>query len=231
MIPTLGPRDPFPPLERALRRPNGLLAIGRNLSIETLIEAYSQGIFPWFSEDDPILWWSPDPRMVLFPSEVHVAKSLVRRLKRDDYRVSADTVFGDVIRGCAAPRDSERGTWINRRMITAYERLHQAGIAHSIETWMDGELAGGLYGVAIGRAFFGESMFARRTDASKIALVHIVRQLDAWGFGVIDCQMKTEHLGTFGAREIPRREFAALIRRLVTEPAIPAPWRMETGPG
>ena len=230
MIPALGPRDPFPPLERALRRPNGLLAVGRNLSVGTLVEAYAQGIFPWFGEGDPILWWSPDPRMVLFPRELHVAKSLARRMRRDDHRVTSDTAFGDVIRACAAPRDSEPGTWITRRMVTAYERLHQAGFAHSIETWMDGELAGGLYGVAIGRAFFGESMFARRSDASKIALVQLVRQLGAWGFGVIDCQMKTEHLASFGSREIPRREFAGVLRELIAAPPVSAPWRLDLPP-
>jgi leucyl/phenylalanyl-tRNA--protein transferase len=228
MVPVLGPRDPFPTLHRALRRPNGLLAMGRNLSVGTLIEAYAQGIFPWFSQGDPILWWSPDPRMVLFPQELHVAKSLARRLKKDDFRVTADTAFGDVIRACAAPRNGEPGTWINRRMITAYERLHTAGVAHSIETWMDGQLAGGLYGVAIGRAFFGESMFALRSDASKIALVYLVRQLERWGFGVIDCQMKTEHLATFGAREIRRRDFIERIRGLVAQPPVPAPWLVES---
>jgi leucyl/phenylalanyl-tRNA--protein transferase len=227
MVPVLGPRDPFPPLDRALRRPNGLLAMGRNLSVATLVEAYAQGIFPWFSEGDPILWWSPDPRMVLFPHELHVARSLARRLKKKDYRVTADAAFGDVIRACAAPRDAEPGTWINRRMITAYERLHTAGFAHSIETWMDGQLAGGLYGVAMGRAFFGESMFARRTDASKIALVHLVRQLERWGFGLIDCQMKTEHLATFSAREIPRPEFVRQVRLLVEQPDVPRPWLVE----
>jgi leucyl/phenylalanyl-tRNA--protein transferase len=227
MVPVLGPRDPFPPLDRALRRPNGLLAMGRNLSVGTLIEAYAQGIFPWFSEGDPILWWSPDPRMVLFPRELHVAKSLGRRLKRGDFSVTADAAFGEVIRACAAPRDGEPGTWINRRMITAYERLHATGVAHSIETWMDGDLAGGLYGVAIGRAFLGESMFARRTDGSKIALVQLVRQLERWDFGLIDCQMKTEHLATFGAREIPRREFVERIRGLVDQPAVPVPWLLE----
>ena len=227
MVPVLGPRDPFPPVDRALRRPNGLLAMGRTLSVGTLVEAYTQGVFPWFSEGDPILWWSPDPRMVLFPQELHVAKSLARRLRKGDFRVTADTKFGEVIRSCAAPRDLEPGTWINRRMITAYERLHAAGVAHSIETWMEGQLVGGLYGVALGRAFFGESMFARRTDASKIALVHLVRQLERWGFGVIDCQMKTEHLATFGAREIPRREFLPLVRQLVAESPVGAPWRLD----
>jgi leucyl/phenylalanyl-tRNA--protein transferase len=164
---------------------------------------------------------------VLLPSELHVSRSLARRMKRDDYRVTADSAFGDVIRGCAAPRAFGPGTWIDRRMVTAYERLHEAGFAHSIETWMDGELAGGLYGVAIGRAFFGESMFARRSDASKIAFVHLVRQLGAWDFEMIDCQMKTGHLAAFGAREIPRREFAERIRALVAEPPVAAPWRIE----
>jgi leucyl/phenylalanyl-tRNA--protein transferase len=227
MIPALGPGDPFPPLERALRRPNGLLAVGRNLSVATLVEAYAQGIFPWFSEGEPILWWSPDPRMVLFPPELHVATSLARRLKKRDYRVSADAAFGAVIRACAAPRDSEPGTWINRRMITAYERLHAAGFAHSAEVWMDEELAGGLYGVAIGRVFFGESMFTRRTDASKIAFVHLVRQLEARGFGLIDCQMKTAHLAAFGAREIPRRDFATRLRALVAQPPVDASWQID----
>jgi leucyl/phenylalanyl-tRNA--protein transferase len=156
---------------------------------------------------------------------MHVSRSLARRMKKDDYGVTADTAFGQVIQGCAAPRSGEPGTWIDRRMITAYGRLHEAGFAHSIETWMDGELAGGLYGVSIGRAFFGESMFTWRTDASKIALVSLVRQLEAWGFGLIDCQMKTPHLASFGAREIPRREFVAHLRSLAAQPPVPGPWR------
>jgi leucyl/phenylalanyl-tRNA---protein transferase len=225
MVPLLGPRDPFPPLRTALRRPNGLLAAGRDLSVATLLDAYSRGIFPWFSEGQPILWWSPDPRMVLFPEELHVSRSLTRRLNKDDYDVTLDTAFGAVLRGCAAPRADQEGTWISPRMIAAYERLHDAGFAHSAETWMDGQLAGGLYGIAVGRAFFGESMFSRRTDASKIALVRLVRQLASWGFGIVDCQMKTTHLAAFGAREIPRREFAARIAELVQRPPVGAPWR------
>jgi len=226
MIPVLGPRDPFPPLNRALRRPNGLLAVGRTLSVPTLLEAYSQGIFPWFSEGDPLLWWSPDPRMVLFPGELHVSKSLGRRLKRPGYRVTADAAFGEVIRACAAPRPDAGGTWITRGMMAAYERLHAAGFAHSFETWVDGQLAGGLYGVAIGRAFFGESMFTRHSDASKIALVHAVRQLEGWEFGIVDCQMNTAHLARFGAREIPRREFADRLQSLTARPSIPGPWSL-----
>jgi leucyl/phenylalanyl-tRNA--protein transferase len=229
MIPFLQPSDPFPPLERALRRPNGLLAAGRDLSVATLADAYRQGIFPWFSDGEPILWWSPDPRMVLFPAELHVPKSLARRMKKDDYRVTADTAFDQVIRGCATPRDDHGGTWITRRMIHAYMRLHAAGFAHSVETWIGAELAGGLYGVAIGRAFFGESMFARRTDASKIALVCLVRQLQAWGFGVIDCQMQTAHLAGFGAREVPRREFSAMLGSLVRASPVPGPWVLDAG--
>jgi leucyl/phenylalanyl-tRNA--protein transferase len=225
MVPLLRAGDPFPSLESARRRPNGLLAAGRDLSVPTLVEAYSRGIFPWFGEGEPILWWSPDPRMVLFPDELHVSKSLARRMKKDDHEVSLDRAFGAVIRGCAEPRADHEGTWITARMIAAYERLHAAGIAHSVETWMDGELAGGVYGVGIGRAFFGESMFTRRTDASKIALVRLVGQLAAWGFGVIDCQMKTAHLSSFGAREIPRRQFADLLGELVRQPGVAAPWR------
>ena len=225
MVPLLGPGDPFPALETARRRPNGLLAAGRDLTVPTLLEAYSSGIFPWFSEAEPILWWSPDPRMVLFPEELHVSRSLARRMNRRDYDVTLDTAFGAVVRGCAGPRRDQDGTWITPRMVAAYERLHEAGFAHSVETWMAGELAGGLYGVAIGRVFFGESMFTRRTDASKIALVRLVRQLAAWGVGVVDCQMKTPHLSAFGAREIPRREFAELVRDLVKATGIGTPWR------
>jgi leucyl/phenylalanyl-tRNA---protein transferase len=229
MVVWLEPGDPFPPLEAARRRPNGLLAAGRDLSVPTLLEAYARGIFPWFSEGEPILWWSPDPRMVLYPRELHVSRSLHRRLKRGDFVVTADSAFADVVRGCAAPREDQAGTWITRGMAAAYLRLHAAGFAHSIETWMDGELAGGLYGVALGRAFFGESMFTRRTDASKIALVYLVRHLERLGFGLIDCQMQTAHLASFGARDIPRRQFATELRELVTADVPPGPWQLEAG--
>jgi leucyl/phenylalanyl-tRNA--protein transferase len=228
MIPWLGPRDPFPPIERALRRPNGLLAAGRTLAVPTLLEAYSRGIFPWFNEDEPILWWSPDPRMVLRPGALHVSASLRKRLRKDGYVVRADTAFEDVMVGCAAPRPGQPGTWITARMVAAYVKLHEAGHAHSVETWIDGVLVGGLYGVAVGRAFFGESMFATRTDASKIAFVHLVRQLARWGFGLVDCQMKTAHLASLGATEIPRPDFLAEIASLVTEPGLPGPWTLDT---
>jgi leucyl/phenylalanyl-tRNA--protein transferase len=227
MIPWLGPRDPFPPVERALRRPNGLLAAGRTLAVPTLLEAYSHGIFPWFNEDEPILWWSPDPRMVLRPGGLHVSTSLRKRLRKADYAVRADTAFEEVMQGCAAPRPGQPGTWITARMIAAYAKLHEAGHAHSVETWIEGTLVGGLYGVAIGRAFFGESMFATRTDASKIAFVHLVRQLARWDFGTIDCQMKTAHLASLGALEIPRAAFLADVARLVTEPGVPGPWTLD----
>jgi leucyl/phenylalanyl-tRNA--protein transferase len=227
MIPWLGPHDPFPPVNRALREPNGLLAAGRTLSVPTLLEAYALGLFPWFNEDEPVLWWSPDPRMVLAPADLHVSSSLRRRLRKGGYEVRADTAFAAVMRACAAPRPGQPGTWITRRMIDAYVRLHEAGHAHSVETWVEGTLVGGLYGVAIGRAFFGESMFTTVTDASKIAFVHLVRQLERWGFGLIDCQMKTPHLASLGAREIPRAAFVAEIARLTKQQGPTGRWLFE----
>ena len=214
MIPWLEDDDPLPPVTRALRRPNGLLAAGGGLSVPRLVAAYAHGCFPWFSEGEPVLWWSPDPRMVLFPRELHVPRSLARRLRRGDFTVTADAAFADVVAGCAEPRDQQGGTWITAEMREAYERLHAAGYAHSVEAWQDGLLVGGVYGVAIGRAFFGESMFTRVPDASKVAFVRLVGALTAWEFGVIDCQMKTEHLARFGAREIPRAEFVGIVGRL-----------------
>jgi leucyl/phenylalanyl-tRNA--protein transferase len=226
MVPWLGPRDAFPPVDAALREPNGLLAVGRTLSSATLLEAYTRGIFPWFNEDEPILWWCPDPRMVLYPGELHIAHSLGKRLRKRDYEVRVDTAFAEVMRACAELRPGQPGTWITRRMTTAYVRLHHAGYAHSVETWIDGGLAGGLYGVAIGRAFFGESMFTRQTDASKIAFVHLVRQLERWQFGLVDCQLRTRHLSTLGAREIPRDRFVTELAALVAQPAVPTPWTL-----
>jgi leucyl/phenylalanyl-tRNA--protein transferase len=227
MIPWLARDDPFPPVAKALRDPNGLLAAGADLSVPRLLLAYRNGIFPWFSEGQPILWWSPDPRMVLFPPELKISRSLAKRLRRRDYEVRADTAFGAVMRACAAPRDGQPGTWITSAMTVAYEALHRAGHAHSVETWIAGELAGGLYGVALGRAFFGESMFARATDASKIALAHLARQLARWGYGMIDCQMATGHLARLGAREIPRTEFMRNLRELVNYPGNPGKWRLD----
>ncbi len=225
MIPWLGPDTHFPPVEQATAHPNGLLAAGGDLSVARLVEAYRNGIFPWFNEDQPILWWSPDPRMVLFPAELKVSRSLDKILRNSSFEVRADTAFRDVIQSCRMPRRDQDGTWITAPMVEAYCELHRAGIAHSVETWLDGELVGGLYGIALGRAFFGESMFMRSTGASKVALVTLVRRLERWGFGMVDCQMNTAHLASFGAREIPRADFTRRLRELIHYPPVPAPWR------
>ncbi|HEY6360456.1 MAG TPA: leucyl/phenylalanyl-tRNA--protein transferase [Vicinamibacterales bacterium] len=227
MIPWLDSRDPFPPVEGALREPNGLLAAGGDLSPERLVDAYARGIFPWFGDDDPLLWWSPDPRMVLFVGEVHLSRSLRRVLKSDRFTVTLDRAFADVMAGCAAPRANESSTWITGGMVEAYTVLARRGLAHSVETWADGCLVGGLYGVALGRMFYGESMFSRRTDASKVALVTLSRQLERWGFEMIDCQMSTDHLASLGAREIPRLAFLERMRRLVGRPGVPGPWSLD----
>ena len=228
MIPWLPAEPVFPPLESALEEPNGLLAAGGDLSPQRLVSAYARGIFPWYSADEPILWWSPDPRMVLFPDEIAISRSLAKTLRNRDYEVRLDTAFADVVTACAtSPRDGQAGTWITAEMQAAYRRLHELGFAHSVETWIDGRLAGGLYGVAIGRAFYGESMFARVTDASKIALAHLGVQLRRLGFGIIDCQMETAHLASLGARPIPRREFRALLDRLVVENVAPGHWQAD----
>ena len=227
MLPWLKPDDPFPPVETALTEPNGLLCAGLDLSPERILAAYREGVFPWFNPGEPVLWWSPDPRMVLAPVEVKVSRSLRQRMKRGGYEIRVDTSFREVMLGCAAPRKGQSGTWISRPMLDAYTRLHELGYAHSVETWMDGELAGGLYGVAIGRMFYGESMFSRRADASKLALVHLCRQLEARGFGLIDCQMETAHLASMGAKPIPRRDFIREMKRLIELEPIPAPWRFE----
>jgi leucyl/phenylalanyl-tRNA--protein transferase len=227
MIHWLRPAEPFPPVETALAEPNGLLAAGDELSAERVLEAYQQGIFPWFNADQPVLWWSPDPRMVLLPAELRVARSLAKVLRNRVYEVRADSAFRTVMQACAEPRNHQNGTWISPAMIEAYHALHRRGIAHSIETWIDGELAGGLYGVAIGRMFYGESMFTRVTDASKIALVHLVRQLERWGFGMIDCQMHTAHLGRMGGREIPRAAFVRKLGELVNYPPISGTWVLD----
>ncbi|MEQ1533543.1 MAG: leucyl/phenylalanyl-tRNA--protein transferase [Sideroxydans sp.] len=223
MIPLLTPNTPFPPLSRALQQPNGLLAAGGDLSPSRLLDAYRRGIFPWFNPDDPILWWSPNPRMVLFPRELHLSHSLLKTLRKGEYSVRTNspaangfaTGFEQVIRACSAPRDGANGTWIVEEMIAAYLELHRLGHAHSVEVWMNNELVGGLYGVAIGRMFYGESMFSLRNDASKIAFAHLARQLERWGFGLIDCQMYTAHLASLGAREIPRAEFITQLQELI----------------
>jgi leucyl/phenylalanyl-tRNA--protein transferase len=227
MIPWLGRAHVFPPLGSALKQPNGLLAAGGDLSAARLLAAYRQGIFPWYSEGEPILWWSPDPRMVLYPRDLKVSHSLKKALKRGDYEIRVDSNFRRVISACASPRPGQDGTWITADMMEAYAALHHLGYAHCVETWRDGALIGGLYGIAIGRAFFGESMFARATDASKIALVHLVRQIERWHFGIIDCQMRTAHLASLGAREVARSAFSHALEQLVNYPAAPGNWTFD----
>jgi len=224
MIPWLERDTPFPPVQSALKDPNGLLAAGADLSSKRLLDAYRHGIFPWFSEGDPILWWSPDPRMILFPAELKISRSLGKVLRNRSYETRFDSAFDEVLAGCAAPRKGAPGTWISDAMIEAYRSLQRLGYAHSVETWIDGKLAGGLYGVAMGRVFFGESMFSRSRDASKIALAALVAHLESAGFGLIDCQMHTRHLETLGAREIPRRRFSRLLEELVNYPHSPGSW-------
>jgi leucyl/phenylalanyl-tRNA--protein transferase len=224
VIPWLDQSLQFPALSTALQEPNGLLAAGGDLSPRRVLAAYTQGIFPWFMPDEPILWWSPDPRMVLFPQELHIPKSLDKVLRNRAYEVRFDTDFSAVMQGCAAPRDGEPATWISEDICASYGALHRAGWAHSAECWIDGELAGGLYGIAIGKMFYGESMFARKPDASKIAFVHLVQFLRQQGFGLIDCQMRTDHLARFGAREIGRDEFITRLKGLTAQAHLAGPW-------
>ncbi|MGO8754595.1 MAG: leucyl/phenylalanyl-tRNA--protein transferase [Gallionellaceae bacterium] len=227
MITFLQYDSPFPPVERALYKPNGLLAAGGDLTPARLLDAYRHGIFPWFSADDPILWWSPDPRMVLFPAEFRISRSLRKTLRSGVYEIRTDTAFEPVMRQCAAPRAGQNGTWIHEEMISAYTAVHRMGYAHSVEAWTNGALAGGLYGMAIGRVFYGESMFSRRSDASKVALAHLTAQLIRWNFGMIDCQMNTMHLASLGAREIPRTEFIQRLQELIHYPDIASPWHFD----
>lgn len=214
----------FPPLETALREPNGLLAAGGDLRPERLLAAYRHGCFPWYQEGQPLLWWSPDPRTVLFPNELHVSRSLRKRMRHGDYRVTFDKAFAEVIQGCAGPRSYADGTWITTPMQDAYVRLHEMGVAHSVEVWQQGQLVGGLYGIAMGELFFGESMFSRATDASKVGFVTLVERLREWGFALIDCQMPTRHLESFGARSIPRAAFAEALAMHLDRPSA-ADWR------
>jgi len=205
------PTDPFPDPANAQQDPDGLLAVGGDLTPTRLLNAYRRGIFPWFGEHDPILWWSPDPRMVLFPHKLYVSRSLNKTLRRKKFRISYDQAFSRVIRACAAPRKNETGTWISADMVQAYEQLHQQGIAHSVETWQGEELVGGLYGIALGRIFFGESMFSTATGSSKVAFVNLVNRLNQSGYELIDCQVYTQHLESLGAELIPRSTFQDLL--------------------
>lgn len=226
----LDPDDPelwFPSVEMALREPDGLLAVGGDLSEDRLLLAYRSGIFPWYGPGQPILWWSPDPRLVLFPERLRVSRSLAKTLRRGAFSITLDRDFAAVIGACAGHRPGQTGTWITPEMKAAYLGMHAAGHAHSVECWHEGELAGGLYGVAIGRIFYGESMFARVTDASKVAFVGMVRQLSRWGFPLIDCQVHTRHLESLGAEMISRREFVRAIELGCRQPAMHRGWHFD----
>jgi leucyl/phenylalanyl-tRNA---protein transferase len=226
MIPWLAAGQPFPDVNSALRAPNGLLAASSDLTTEHLIAAYSEGIFPWYSEGEPVLWWSPDPRMVLYCAEFRVTRSLLKSLRRSAcdpaVEISIDRAFSEVMQACAAPRSDDVGTWITPDIVRTYGELHSRGLAHSVETWIDGQLVGGLYGVALGGMFFGESMFARVPDASKIALATLVQVLLRERVPMIDCQQNTRHLASLGGREIARHEFTSHVRHAVHQ--LPIPW-------
>lgn len=219
------PHESFPALNNALTVPDGLLAVGGCLSEARLLNAYRQGIFPWYSPNEPILWWSPNPRLVLFPEKLKVSRSLKKAMNKQPFIITFDQAFEQVIRACAGPRKNEKETWISPDICQAYNELHQSGHAHSCEAWLDGRLAGGLYGVAIGKVFFGESMFHRQTDASKIAFVELVSRLTGWGYRLIDCQVSTNHLKSFGAEELSREDFTALLDRYCLEQPDPSAWR------
>ena len=219
------PDSDFPRVDSALTDPDGLLAFGGDLSVARLVKAYRQGIFPWFSDGQPIMWWSPNPRTVLLPENLNVSRSLAKTCRKQPYIVTLNKAFEDVIHACAQPRRDGEGTWITDEMQQAYCALHAAGHAHSIEAWQDGQLVGGLYGIAIGQVFFGESMFAHARDASKIAFVHLVRQLQAWDFKLIDCQVDSAHLQSLGASQLTRAEFVHYLDTYCEVEANSANWQ------
>lgn len=218
------PNTCFFDVENADPDMNGLLAVGGDLTPQRLVNAYSRGIFPWYSEWEPIKWWAPDPRLVLFPERLHISRSLRKVLRRGILQATFDLAFSQVIHACSGPRRSGSGTWLVNEMILAYERLHKLSIAHSVEVWEEDTLVGGLYGVALGRIFFGESMFSHRSDASKVALVYLVQHLQEWGYQVVDCQMRTEHLVRMGAEEIPRKHLTHLLNTWVHVPGCEGSW-------
>jgi leucyl/phenylalanyl-tRNA--protein transferase len=226
-LPRLGddPAAPFPPTRDALDAPNGLLAWGGDLDPQRLLAAYRAGIFPWYSAGQPVLWWSPAPRCVLVPPAVHLSRRTRRRYNSGRYRLSADGAFAEVVAGCAAPRAYDRGTWITDELRAAFERLHELGHAHSVEVWCDDQLVGGIYGLAMGSVFFGESMFNRGVDGSKIALVALCRLLDGWDYGLLDCQIGNPHLFRMGAVELSRRAFERRLRLLAEDERAPGSWR------
>jgi len=218
------PDAPFPDINLAEKEPNGLLALGGDLSPKRLINAYRHGVFPWYSDDQPILWWSPDPRTVLLPKQFKVSRSLQKTLRNKDFTVSFDRHFDRIVQSCASPRDDGNGTWITAEMEAAYMQLHEQQIAHSVEVWFDGKLVGGLYGVAIGRVFFGESMFSKISDASKVGFVHLTSHLIRWGYQLIDCQVYSSHLSSLGAQEISRNNFSDYLKQWCNEPSLEETW-------
>jgi leucyl/phenylalanyl-tRNA--protein transferase len=212
----------FPPLDAA--SPEGLLAIGGDLCPDRILSAYRRGIFPWFSGNQPILWWSPNPRAVLLPSQIRISRSLKKNIRNRGFRITTDRAFVDVVKECAKDREQQKGTWITTEMRDAYTALHSRGHAHSVETWQNGELVGGLYGISIGKAFFGESMFARETDSSKTALVGLSTLLTTWEYHFIDCQVRSSHLDSLGAKCIPRNQFSKMLERAIRVPVAPHHW-------
>ncbi len=217
----------FPAVELALDEPNGLLAVGGDLSPERLIKAYRLGIFPWFNHHQPILWWSPNPRAVLLPDQLHISRSLFKTIRRGNYKITLDKAFAAVMQACAAPRQQQADTWITPEMHTAYLQLHEMGIAHSVEAWLDDELVGGLYGLSIGQAFFGESMFSRANNASKVAFAYLTKQLQAWQFQLIDCQVSSEHIESLGAKDIERTQFIKLLQAAIQQPVNHQKWQFD----
>ncbi len=218
----------FPPLEQALEHPDGLLAVGGDLTSNRLLAAYHLGIFPWYSDNEPILWWSPAQRMVLFPEALKVSRSLRKTIRKGQFTVTLDRNFPQVIKECAGPRSYEHGTWITSNMQNAYCQLHDYGFAHSCEAWHEGRLVGGLYGIALGKIFFGESMFSRMSDASKVAFTHFVWQLQQWGYELIDCQIHTPHLESLGAELISRQDYRAVLNTLCEKQGNKGMWQFDT---
>jgi len=218
------PYELFPPLTTALIDPNGLLAAGGCLSTTRLINAYKQGVFPWFNPDEPILWWSPDPRLILTPPKLKTARSLAKTIRQQRFKLTVDKAFLDVIDACAMMREYTQGTWISEEMKQAYTQLHQQGVAHSAEAWLDDELVGGLYGVAIGQVFFGESMFHTQRDASKVVFTQLVKKLQLWDYQLIDCQVHSDHLASLGAYEISRKQFMEKLNLYCCKPPASTAW-------
>lgn len=224
LLDSSNPNELFPPLTTALIDPNGLLAAGGCLSATRLINAYKQGVFPWFNPDEPILWWSPDPRLILTPLKLKTARSLAKTIRQQRFKLTVDKAFVDVIDACAMMREYTQGTWISEEMKQAYTQLHQQGVAHSAEAWLDDELVGGLYGVAIGQVFFGESMFHTQRDASKVVFTQLVKKLQLWGYQLIDCQFHSDHLASLGAYEVSRKQFMEKLNTYCYKPSVSTAW-------